>query len=367
MTVTSVQPNKPSKRSPAWMFFQRITVDDRLKAKCLIDGCTTTLSTPFHSTSTLIRHLRDVHKMEDFQSKEVLPNPSNKKKISSHMKKRLDDAVLVAIIEDGRSFSDFSKKGLKKFIQVALPSTRTISSPLTCLFKVICHLGYKPPDRNTITKRLKRLHTKHFFSLINSLEKIPSISISTDFWSDTKGISFLVLTGHYITNDFDLRSTILRFSSFKKRHFSDEIGAEIEKQLLELKVFNKVTSITCDAAPNMVKMFDYLSRPDVARIRCQAHLLHLIVCNGLGFWIDKKKKSKQTNNDEEIPDPDDRLSSSMKKINVFDDDGSMVDSNGFDNNPGGSRAGNGDVSRIFLMEKALVFLISLGRLSEQFY
>ena len=112
----------------------------------------------------------------------------------------------------------------------------------------------------------------------------------------------------------------------------------------------------------MVKMFDYLSRPDVARIRCQAHLLHLIVCNGLGFWIDTKKKSKQTNNDEETSDPDDRLSSSLKKINVFDDAGSMVDSNGFDNDPGESesRAGNGDVSKIFLIEKELVlFHLSL--------
>ena len=130
MTATTIQSNKPSKRSPAWMYFQRITVDDRLKAKCLIDGCTTTLSTPFHSTSTLIRHLRDVHKMEDFQSKEILPNHSTKKRISSHLKKRLDDAVLVAIVEDGRSFNDFSKRGLKKFIQAALPSKRTISSPL---------------------------------------------------------------------------------------------------------------------------------------------------------------------------------------------------------------------------------------------
>ena len=119
--------------------------------------------------------------------------------------------------------------------------------------------------------------------MVDDLSKLPFISISTDFWSDIKGTSYVVLTGHFITDELDLNSTILRFSSFQTRHYSELIGLEIEKQLIELKLFDKVTSITCDGAPNMVKMFDYLSRPEINRIRCQAHLLHLIVCNGLGL------------------------------------------------------------------------------------
>lgn len=128
MTSTTTQRNKPSTRSIVWVYFQRTTVEDRLKAKCLVDGYTTILSTPSHSTSTLIRHLRDVHRMKDFQLQEDLPHHASKKRISTHLKKRLDDAVLVAIVEDGRSFNDFSKKGLKKFIQEALPSKRTVYS-----------------------------------------------------------------------------------------------------------------------------------------------------------------------------------------------------------------------------------------------
>jgi hypothetical protein len=128
---------------------------------------------------------------------------------------------------------------------------------------------------------------------------------------------------------------------------------EIENQLRELKLFNKVTSITCDAAPNMVKMFDYLSRTDVTRIRCQAHLLHLIVCNGLGLWIDKKKKKKGTTNDEETTDFEERLRLSLKKIDVFDEDGSTMDSSVFEtaNRDSGSQAGNEEVSEKCLLIK----------------
>jgi hypothetical protein len=197
------------------------------------------------------------------------------------------------------------------------------------------NLDYKAPSRNAISKELKRLHTKHFFSLINSLSKIPFISISTDFWTNIKGVSFLVLTGHYITDEFDLNSTILRFSSFHQRHFSDLIGIEIEKQLVELKLFDKVTSITCDGAPNMVKMFDYLSRPDITRIRCQAHLLHLIVCNGLGLWIDKRKKTTTTDRTNLI-DSEGGLSQSLKKVNIIDDEELSVQEDDFDNNSEGS-------------------------------
>ncbi|CAF4188375.1 unnamed protein product [Adineta steineri] len=131
--------------------------------------------------------------------------------------------------------------------------------------------------------------------MIDDLSKINFISVITDFYSDLKGISYLVLTGHYLTTDFVLSSTVLRFSSFQTRHFSHLIGLEIEKQLTELNLFDKVTSITCDAAPNMIKTLDYLTRADISRIRCQAHLLHLIICNVV---------------------TEERLSQSLQKVNI---------------------------------------------------
>lgn len=177
------------------------------------------------------------------------------------------------------------------------------------------------PHRVTIGKRLKRLHAKHYISLIDSLGKLPFISITTDFWSDLKGISYLVLTGHFINNKMQLKSTILRFSSFSSRHFSENIGVEIQNQLTELNVFDKVTTITCDAAPNMIKMFSYLSRPEITRIRCQAHLLHLIVCNGLSLWV-TRLATTDDNNDGNAKDSEERLSQSLRKVNIanFDDE-----------------------------------------------
>ncbi|CAF1150344.1 unnamed protein product [Rotaria sp. Silwood1] len=132
-------------------------------------------------------------------------------------------------------------------------------------------------------------------------------------------------------DEFDSKSTILRFCSFQKRHFSDLIGLEIEKLLIELQVSDKVTSITCDGAPNMIKMFDYLSRSDITRIRCQAHVLHLVVCNGLGLWMETKKKKNVTTNETNLLDSEIRLSHSLKKINIIDDEQLIVEVSDIEN------------------------------------
>jgi len=127
-----------TKQSPVWNYFQRIDTGEHLQAKCLINGCTKVLKTPLSSTSTLIRHLRDAHKMQEFTVKEALVHRPRHKKIPRQLKTKLDHAVVAAIIEDGRSFGDFAKNGFKKFIQLALPSEETFVAFIYLLCSSIC-------------------------------------------------------------------------------------------------------------------------------------------------------------------------------------------------------------------------------------
>ncbi|CAF3710437.1 unnamed protein product [Rotaria sp. Silwood1] len=78
-------------------------------------------------------------------------------------------------------------------------------------------------------------------------------------------------------------------------------------------------------------MFDYLSRSDITRIRCQAHVLHLIVCNGLGLWMETKKKKNVTTNETNLLDSEIRLSHSLKKINIIDDEQLIVEVSDIEN------------------------------------
>ncbi|CAF4718102.1 unnamed protein product [Rotaria magnacalcarata] len=121
---------------------------------------------------------------------------------------------------------------------------------------------------------------------------------------------------------------ILQFSSFDKRHFSDLIGKEIEKQLTDLNIFHKITTITCDNAPNMLGLFQHLSRADIQHIPCMAHLLHLIVCNGLGIWETTQnycnEDSIESINNKNEDDFDERLSQSVRTMDIRDVDSIQV-------------------------------------------
>ena len=62
-----------------------------------------------------------------------LVHKENDHKISVKRKKELDDAVINCIIQDSRTYGDFSKSGMKQFLSIAVP-------------------GYTPPTERTIYK-----------------------------------------------------------------------------------------------------------------------------------------------------------------------------------------------------------------------
>ncbi|CAF4527645.1 unnamed protein product, partial [Didymodactylos carnosus] len=73
---------------------------------------------------------------------------------------------------------------------------------------------------------------------------------------------------------------------------SKTIAETIIEKLKNLGVYEKITSITCDNASNMVKMFDSL-RDGVTRLGCIAHKLHLVICNALCLWTKPQKQRPQ--------------------------------------------------------------------------
>ena len=214
--------------------------------------------------------------------------------------------------------------------------------------------GYKIIHRNVVQKRLNGLFDSYRKSMITDLSNISSLSVTADFWSDRRARSYLVLTGHYVDDNFHSNSTILQFSTFDKRHFSDVIGKEIEKQLKDLGTFEKVTAITCDNAPNMLGLFQYLSR-EIKHVPCMAHILHLVICNGLCLWkrLEEHKGNIQhrSADSEGVDRFDGSLSQSVKTMTITTNDNEQEDRN--DSQDARSDDFNVNVS-LFLFLKQLI-------------
>lgn len=144
-----------------------------------------------------------------------------------------------------------------------------------------------------MARELRGLRSYHYKKLVDELAHIDHISITTDFWSNRKMRSFLVITGHYFNaNGFDLQSKILDFSTFDFQHKSNEISRILETKLRELNIVDKVIRVTADGAPNIIRAVDDL-KFDLQRIWCVAHRLHLTIVNAFGFWTTKVSDVRQ--------------------------------------------------------------------------
>ncbi|CAF0858649.1 unnamed protein product [Adineta steineri] len=259
------------------------------KAKC---KCGVILSRKNGATTGLRKHLYQVHKLQEFGVTSTKIR-SKSCQISPEQKKKIDSLIIKCIIEDGRSFSDMGQSGI---------------------LKVFDHLveGYVPPHRNTVQRNLKRLESECKALLIKELSIIQSVGVTCDFWSDKRLYSYICLTGHYISPNNEFISKILSFTSFHQRHFSSNISMIIKNELKELNVFEKTRSVTTDGAANMLKAVEMLGDGI-------AHRLHLVICNGLGFWIRTKRDSSSvvpttSNNTDDIDSDQEDLGDDIQII-----------------------------------------------------
>ena len=102
--------------------------------------CNIFVSTSQRSDANLRTHLANHHGMNQV----LLPSQQKRKKNKTEYretmpieeKRKIDDELIECIIKDSRSFNDFEKPGMRKFLNVVLPN-------------------YVPCCRKTITKNLK--------------------------------------------------------------------------------------------------------------------------------------------------------------------------------------------------------------------
>ena len=147
------------------------------------------------------------------------------------------------------------------------------------------------PHSTTIRRSLKRLQLVHHAHLVDRLQDVESLSLTLDFWSNRHSKSFFVVTGHFISSNFELSSTVLDFSHFSEEHSADKIANTLSSKLNRLNVLSRVVAVTCDGARNLKKALPSVGVID--RVWCLGHRLHLIIVNGLGLWLTEKVHKRQ--------------------------------------------------------------------------
>ena len=107
-------------------------------------------------------------------------------------------------------------------------------------------------------------------------------------WTSDTGAPYMVLTAHWINNEWDLKHVIIAFQRFPHPHTGEQIQETTLKILQEFSIVTKASTITIDNGANQVAEMKILSTRLAKElqvkfnvIRCEAHTIALVVNAGL--------------------------------------------------------------------------------------
>lgn len=183
------------------------------------------------------------------------------KRISNDMTKKIDRDLLDLFIASYQPFSLVEERAFKKF-------ARWIP-------------GYQLPSRKTIsTVMLPALYhqTKAELKMELGPECNYSVCLTTDLWTSRSNESYIAVTGHYMTDDFELKTILLDCRNFQDSHTSENIQEMLTNIVAEWGLTNKINFAVSDNAANIQKAINNIGWRHYG---CYGHSLNLIVQDAL--------------------------------------------------------------------------------------
>lgn len=284
----SVPPSDSVKRknqSIAWEHFTRLTNPDgsklaRARAKCKHCPQTYAVDSKSNGTTNMRTHLLYQcrksplfipAKKQRYLAFDSAENGGNVVSIEFD-KDTSRFACARMIIKDELPFSHVEGQGFIDFMRVTQPK-------------------FKTPSRRTIARDIWELYQGEKGSLKRILAAYNQrVSLTTDTWTSIQNINYMVLTAHFIDEDWVLHKRILNFVVIPN-HKGKTIGKLVETCLIGWGIEKVFTIVVDNASSNQVAL-DYMREKignwdelvlngSFLHMRCCCHILNLIVRDGM--------------------------------------------------------------------------------------
>ncbi|XP_048591471.1 zinc finger BED domain-containing protein RICESLEEPER 2-like [Brassica napus] len=160
--------------------------------------------------------------------------------------------------------------------------------------------------RNTARADVYRLYESERDTLKRELASLPGrVSFTSDLWTSVKREGYMCVTAHYIDRNWKLNSKILTFCALPPPHTGMNVAIQLLDSLEEWGVHKKVFSVTLDNATSNDSMQDIVKSQlnlddallcggEFFHVRCAAHILNLIVQDGLKVIGDSLHKVRES-------------------------------------------------------------------------
>ena len=144
---------------------------------------------------------------------------------------------------------------------------------LNPLAHIVCDKTIRADLMVEFEKKIEHLKTE--------LAEVPGkISISLDGWTSKHGLPFLAIRGHWVDDQWQLKSKLLDFAYIEGSHDGQNHSVILTDCLRTLNVpFSKILAITGDNAGSNDTLFQWLDEYGISavtsQVRCLAHVINL--------------------------------------------------------------------------------------------
>ena len=165
---------------------------------------------------------------------------------------------------------------------------------------------YKSISRKTVVADVFKFYLDQKALLKkNLLQSRGRICLTSDCWTAITGEGYLCLTAHFVDERWHLNSKILSFSRMEPPHTGVELARRAYEILVDWGIEKKIFSITLDNASANLTMQQRLKENmhlsnslicggEYFHVRCCAHILNLIVKEGLAVADGAVKKIRES-------------------------------------------------------------------------
>ncbi|KAH0781586.1 hypothetical protein KY290_001184 [Solanum tuberosum] len=179
-------------------------------------------------------------------------------------------AIAEFVIIDEQPFRVVEGEGFKRLISLILPN-------------------YELPSRITVARQCLKIYQEEKQKL-KRLVKGQRVCITSDTWTSLQNFTYMVITAHWIDDEWKLQKKILNFFQTPD-HKGETIAKAIESCLLDWGIENLLTVTLDNATANDAAITHLKGRISdwkgvimeniFLHVRCNAHILNLIVKEGL--------------------------------------------------------------------------------------
>ncbi|XP_049934296.1 zinc finger BED domain-containing protein RICESLEEPER 2-like [Nymphaea colorata] len=167
-----------------------------------------------------------------------------------------------------------------------------------------CNSRFVPFSRKTLTKEVQSMfktEKMRYQGVLNN--HVQRVSLTFDMWSSQQTLGYLCLTAQYIDTDWQLHSHMLNFMHVPPPHnaicISDILSECITKWEIQLKLFS-ITADNCSTNDSGITLLrrtmerknniSFPLRGEYFHIRCGAHIINLMVQDGMNDMVDTISK-----------------------------------------------------------------------------